>query len=155
MIFWGSALAPAARRDPGNAQVLQAQKLFAEAQCSACHRPSYVTWEGPFPRLTTPALAGQTIWPYTDLLLHDMGKGLADGRPDFLASGQQWRTPPLWGIGLIPDVNGHIRLLHDGRARGPMEAVLWHDGEAKPAKDAVLKMSAAERAALVKFLLSL
>lgn len=155
VIFWGSALAPAARRDPGNAQVLQGQKLFAEAQCAACHRPSYVTREGPFPRLTTPALSGQTIWPYTDLLLHDMGKGLADGRPDFLASGQQWRTPPLWGIGLIPDVNGHTRLLHDGRARGPMEAVLWHDGEAKPAKDAVLKMGAAERAALVKFLLSL
>ena len=155
VIFWGSALAPVARREPDNAQVLQGQKLFEQAQCAACHRPSYVTQKGPFPQYTTAALAGQKIWPYTDLLLHDMGKGLADGRPDFLASGQQWRTPPLWGLGLFSDVAGHTRMLHDGRARGPLEAVLWHDGEAKPAKDAVLKMTASERAALIRFVMSL
>lgn len=158
VVFYQASLAPAARRNPREAQVVQGQKLFAQAQCAACHRPSYVTAEGPdplFPRLSSKALRGQTIWPYTDLLLHDMGEGLADGRPDFLANGRQWRTPPLWGIGLIPDVNGHNRLLHDGRARGVLEAVLWHDGEARGSKQAVLKMNAQERAALVKFLESL
>ncbi|MDQ3059988.1 MAG: thiol oxidoreductase [Pseudomonadota bacterium] len=158
VVFYQATLAPAARRDPQDAQVVQGQKLFAQAQCALCHRPSYVTpasTDERFPRLTSAALQGQTIWPYTDLLLHDMGEGLADGRPDFLASGRQWRTPPLWGIGLIPDVNGHNRLLHDGRARGVMEAVLWHDGEAKASKESVLKMKAPERAALVKFIESL
>lgn len=158
VVFYQAALAPAARRNARDAQVLQGQTLFAQAQCVACHRPSYVTGTngaGVFPRITSKGLQGQTIWPYTDLLLHDMGPGLADGRPDFLASGQQWRTPPLWGIGLLPDVNGHNRLLHDGRARGALEAVLWHDGEARDSKNAVLKMNAGERAALVKFLESL
>ena len=155
VVFYETTLAPAARRNPKDMQVIQGQKLFAQAQCAACHRPSYVTGESPFPRLSSKAVQGQTIWPYTDLLLHDMGEGLADGRPDFLANGRQWRTPPLWGIGLVPDVNGHNRLLHDGRARGPLEAVLWHDGEAKASKDKVLKMNAQERTALVKFLESL
>ncbi|MCZ8284532.1 MAG: c-type cytochrome, partial [Bacteroidia bacterium] len=155
VVFYETTLAPAARRNPKDAQVLQGQKLFAQAQCAACHRPSYVTGESPFPRLGSKAVQGQTIWPYSDLLLHDMGEGLADGRPDFLANGRQWRTPPLWGIGLVPDVNGHNRLLHDGRARGVLEAVLWHDGEAKASKDKVLQMNAKERAALVKFLESL
>jgi CxxC motif-containing protein (DUF1111 family) len=155
VVFYESTLAPAARRNPKDAQVVQGQKLFAQAQCAACHRPSYVTGESPFPRLGSKAVQGQTIYPYTDLLLHDMGEGLADGRPDFLANGRQWRTPPLWGLGLVPDVNGHNRLLHDGRARGALEAVLWHDGEAKASKDKVLQMNAQERAALVKFLESL
>jgi len=159
VVFYQATLAPPARRNPGDAQVLQGQALFTIAQCATCHRPSYVTKktpnEGIFARLTSPALHGQKIYPYTDLLLHDMGEGLADGRPDFKANGQQWRTPPLWGIGLIKDVNGHTRLLHDGRARGVLEAVLWHDGEAKEAKDAVLKMTKAEREALVKFVESL
>ncbi|MDO9403154.1 MAG: di-heme oxidoredictase family protein [Polaromonas sp.] len=158
VVFYEATLAPAARRNAKDPQVLQGQKLFAAAACVECHRPSYVTNDGAarlFPRLTSKALQNQTIWPYTDLLVHDMGPGLADGRPDFLASGQHWRTPPLWGVGLIPEVNGHNRLLHDGRARGVMEAVLWHDGEARNSKNAVLKMSAAERQALVKFLESL
>ena len=136
-------------------QVLRGQALFAQAQCAACHRPSYVTAEGPFPSLTSPALKGQRIWPYTDLLLHDMGPDLADGRPDFLASGSQWKTPPLWGIGLIKDVNGHTRLMHDGRANGVLEAILWHGGEAQAAKEQVLKMKRADRSALVKFVESL
>jgi CxxC motif-containing protein (DUF1111 family) len=155
VVFYESTLAPAARRNPKDAQVVQGQKLFAQAQCAACHRPSYVTGEIPFPRLGSKAAQGQTIYPYTDLLLHDMGEGLADGRPDFLANGRQWRTPPLWGLGLVPDVNGHNRLLHDGRARGALEAVLWHDGEARASRDKVLQMGAKERAALVKFLESL
>jgi CxxC motif-containing protein (DUF1111 family) len=88
-------------------------------------------------------------------LLHDMGDALADGRPDGQANGRQWKTPPLWGVGLIKDVNGHNRLLHDGRARGVLEAVLWHGGEAEASRDRVLKMSQAERDALVKFVESL
>ena len=155
VVFYTATLAPPARRSASDAQVLQGQQLFAQAQCAACHRPSYKTAEGPFPRLTSTALSGQTIYPYTDLLLHDMGEGLADGRPDFKANGRQWRTPPLWGIGLIRDVNSHTRLLHDGRADGVLEAVLWHGGEAQPSRDAVIKFSAEERAALVKFVESL
>ena len=84
-----------------------------------------------------------------------MGPELADSRPDFLANGRQWKTPPLWGLGMIPEVNGHQRLLHDGRAKGILEAVLWHGGEAQGSKTQVLRMSAAERAALVKFVGSL
>lgn len=155
VVFYQAALAPPARRNPTDKQVLRGQKLFEQAQCTVCHRPSYVTAQAPFPELSSKALSGQTIWPYTDLLLHDMGDGLADGRPDSAASGRQWKTPPLWGIGLIKDVNGHTRLLHDGRARGVLEAILWHGGEAAASRDKVLKMDKAEREALVKFVESL
>ncbi|MGN6827450.1 di-heme oxidoreductase family protein [Paucibacter sp. M5-1] len=155
VVFYQATLAPPARRRIDDLQVKKGQVLFQQAQCAACHRPSYTTAEGPFPSLSSKALNGQKIWPYTDLLLHDMGEGLADGRPDFQASGRQWKTPPLWGVGLIKDVNGHSRLLHDGRARGVLEAVLWHGGEAEAAKQQVLGMTRAERAALVKFVESL
>ncbi len=159
VVFYQSVLAPAARRKPLDAQVLKGQALFASAQCTVCHRPSYTTGQPPlaqaFPRLSSPALVGHAIHPYTDLLLHDMGPALADGRPDFAATGSQWKTPPLWGIGLIKDVNGHQRLLHDGRANGVLEAVLWHGGEAEAAQQRVLKMNKSERAALVKFVESL
>ena len=155
VVFYTATLAPAARRQPDDPQVLRGQALFAQAQCATCHRPSYVTTEAPFPRLTSPKVSGQRIWPYTDLLLHDMGPQLADGRPDFRASGSQWKTPPLWGVGLFKDVNGHQRLLHDGRANGVLEAVLWHGGEAQGAKDKVLKFSQRDREALVKFVESL
>mgnify|MGYP002664118786 FL=1 len=155
VVFYQATLAPVARRQPSDPQVLRGQALFAQAQCTACHRPSYVTDEGPFPPMTSAKLARQRIWPYTDLLLHDMGDALADGRPDFQANGKQWKTPPLWGVGLIKAVNGHQRLLHDGRANGVLEAVLWHGGEAKAAQERVLKMSLAERQALVKFVESL
>lgn len=155
VIFYQAVLAPPARRNANHPQVLRGQALFAQAQCATCHRPSYKTGDAPFPRLTSQALSGQTIWPYTDLLLHDMGDALADGRPDFKANGRQWKTPPLWGIGLLQDVNGHTRLLHDGRANGVLEAILWHGGEAEQAKQHVLKFSATDRQALVKFLESL
>lgn len=155
VVFYQAALAPAARRAAGDARVRRGQRLFARAQCDGCHRPSYLTGPSPNPALASPRLAGQRIWPYTDLLLHDMGAALADGRPDFEADGRQWKTPPLWGIGLIRDVNGHQRLLHDGRANGVLEAILWHGGEAAPAQQAVLKMTRAERAALVRFVESL
>ena len=155
VVFYQATLAPPARRKMDDVQVLRGQALFAQAQCAACHRPSYVTAEGPFPRLTSKALSKQHIWPYTDLLLHDMGEALADGRPDYLANGRQWKTPPLWGVGLIKDVNDHTRLLHDGRARGVLEAVLWHGGEAEASRQQVLKMKKPERDALVKFVESL
>jgi CxxC motif-containing protein (DUF1111 family) len=151
VVFYQAALAPPARRNANDAQVRRGQELFAQAQCAACHRPSYITAS-----LTASlALANQRIWPYTDLLLHDMGDALADHRADGRANGTQWKTPPLWGIGLIPDVNGHQRLLHDGRARGVLEAILWHGGEAEASKQQVLKMSKAEREALVRFVNSL
>jgi CxxC motif-containing protein (DUF1111 family) len=151
VVFYQATLAPPARRAANDAQVQRGQQLFAQAQCAACHRPSYVTSA----QAASPALANQRIWPYTDLLLHDMGDALADHRPDGQANGRQWKTPPLWGIGLIPDVNGHQRLLHDGRARGVMEAILWHGGEADASKQQVLKMTKTEREALVRFVNSL
>ena len=155
VVFYQAVLAPVARREINDPQVRQGQALFAQAGCASCHRPSYTTRQGPNPSMSSPTLNGQTIWPYTDLLLHDMGAGLADGRPDFAASASQWKTPPLWGIGLIHAVNGHTRLLHDGRANGVLEAVLWHGGEAQAAQQSVLTMSQAQRAALVKFVESL
>ena len=108
------------------------EALFAQAQCSVCHMPELKT--GAKPALT--AAADITLHPYTDLLLHDMGEELADGRPDFKASGREWRTPPLWGIGLLRTVNGHGDLLHDGRARNVTEAILWHGGQAQTAREA-------------------
>ena len=102
-----------------------------------------------------PQLAEQSIQPFTDLLVHDMGEGLADGRRDFAASGREWRTPPLWGIGLVETVNGHSRFLHDGRARSLMEAILWHGGEATRARDRFKGLGQADRDALVAFLKSL
>lgn len=155
VIFYQSTLAPPARRNAQDAQVLRGESLFHAAQCAQCHRPSYTTGEVLFPSLSSQALSGQRITPYTDLLLHDMGEALADGRPDFAASGQQWRTPPLWGIGLLPAVNNHQRLLHDGRARGVAEAILWHGGEAEAAREQFRHMPAPDRAALVQFVESL
>ncbi|HEY8539914.1 MAG TPA: di-heme oxidoredictase family protein [Steroidobacteraceae bacterium] len=144
-------LAVPARRKLDDRQVKQGAKLFASAGCAACHRPTFTTGEVP----DAPWLSKQVIHPFTDLLLHDMGPGLADGRDDFLATGNEWRTPPLWGMGLQQAVNGHTRYLHDGRARNASEAILWHGGEAQSARDAYLRMSRAEREALLKFLESL
>ncbi|WP_414691795.1 di-heme oxidoredictase family protein [Noviherbaspirillum sp.] len=155
VIFYQAVLAPPTRRLKDGTLIAKGQQLFTQAQCAACHRPSYTTGASPFPSLSSMALQGQKIWPYTDLLLHDMGDQLADGRADFAASGKQWRTPPLWGIGLLKDVNGHTRLMHDGRADGVLEAILWHGGEAEASKQQVLKMTGSERAALVKFVESL
>jgi CxxC motif-containing protein (DUF1111 family) len=114
VVFYTATLAPAARRQPDDPQVLRGQALFAQAQCATCHRPSYTTGAPLFPHLSSARISGQRIWPYTDLLLHDMGPDLADGRPDHRASGSQWKTPPLWGVGLFKSVNGHQRLLQLG-----------------------------------------
>lgn len=159
VVFYQATLAPPARRGMKDPQVQHGEKLFHEAGCQQCHRPSYTTTRSPladaFPQYSSPALENQEIWPYTDLLLHDMGEALADGRPDFEANGRQWRTPPLWGIGMIRQVNGHTRLLHDGRADGVLEAVLWHGGEAAEQRARVIAMSAEDREALVSFVESL
>ncbi len=149
--FYVQTLAVPAMRDVDDSQVREGAQLFAQANCIACHTPQHVTdeWHPVRP------LRGQTIYPYTDLLLHDMGEGLADGRPDGLATGSEWRTPPLWGIGLVKTVSGHTMFLHDGRARGLEEAILWHGGEAQASRDAFTLLSAEERAALLRFLESL
>ncbi|GAA5784604.1 di-heme oxidoredictase family protein [Chitiniphilus shinanonensis] len=151
VILYSQTLAVPSRRDPRSPAVLRGKQVFADANCVSCHVPSYTT--GQHPTLT--ALSNQKIWPYTDMLLHDMGDGLADGRPDFKANGRQWKTPPLWGLGLIPAVNGHSNYLHDGRARNLMEAVLWHGGEAEDSKQYVLKLNRQDRDNLVRFLESL
>jgi CxxC motif-containing protein (DUF1111 family) len=141
-------LAVPARRRPEDPTVRRGRSLFAAAGCGACHVPSHVTGDDP----QFPELSRQAIHPYTDLLLHDMGPGLADGRPDGRASGAEWRTPALWGLGLLRTVSGHTFLLHDGRARGAGEAILWHGGEADAAKEFFRRMPAVDRAALLAFL---
>lgn len=150
LVFYTQTLAVPAMRNVDEPEVRKGAEMFMKAGCAACHTPSYTTGEHEIA-----ALSGQEIFPYTDLLLHDMGEGLADGRPDFLASGSEWRTPPLWGIGLVETVNNHTRFLHDGRARNLAEAILWHGGEAETSRDAFRDMSRDERAALIAFLKSL
>lgn len=151
VVLYASSLAVPAQRTPDDPQVLQGKGLFMSSGCADCHTTELETGIHP----TIPALSKQTIRPYTDLLLHNMGDGLADGRPDFAATGNEWRTPPLWGIGLFETVNGHTTYLHDGRARNLMEAILWHGGEAEDAQNNVLNLTQAEREALIAFLESL
>ncbi|MGT2465590.1 di-heme oxidoredictase family protein [Mesorhizobium atlanticum] len=124
-------LAVPARRDIDKPDVLAGKKQFYEIGCIVCHTPKFVTMRG------TPnkAQAFQLIWPYSDFLLHDMGEGLADGQRVGEATGSEWRTPPLWGIGLTATVNGNAFYLHDGRARTLAEAILWHGGEGQKARD--------------------
>ena len=146
--FYSRNLAVPARRDLDDPQVLEGKRVFYEAGCAGCHQPKFVT-----DRLADqPEQSFQLIWPYTDLLLHDMGEGLADHRPEVRASGSEWRTAPLWGIGLTETVTGQASFLHDGRARTLMEAVLWHGGEAQAARDTVAQLPKAERDALIRFL---
>ncbi|BCQ70936.1 CxxC motif-containing protein (DUF1111 family) [Pseudomonas protegens] len=151
VLFYTRNLAVPARRDVDSPQVLAGKNLFFQAGCQSCHTPSFTTAAN----AAEPELANQVIRPYSDLLLHDMGEGLADHRTEFKASGRDWRTAPLWGIGLTETVSGHTQFLHDGRARNLMEAVLWHGGEAEGAKQQVLTFNAQQRAALLAFLNSL
>lgn len=149
--FYARNLAVPARREVDNPQVLRGKEIFYESQCIACHTPKYVTRRD----AEQEELQFQLIWPYTDLLLHDMGPGLADNQAVGDANGQEWRTPPLWGIGLTKEVNGHTYFLHDGRARNLLEAVMWHGGEAEASRDAVAALEPEDRSALLKFLESL
>lgn len=149
--FYVNRLAVPARRGMTREPVRRGARHFNELNCAACHTPRHVTRDTPeqleFNR--------QVIWPYTDLLLHDMGPDLADGRPEFLANGREWRTPPLWGIGMAQVVNPESGFLHDGRARTLEEAILWHGGEAAAAAQGYRDLSAAERNQLIEFLGSL
>lgn len=149
--FYTRNLAVPARRNVDDPQVLAGKNLFFKAGCQQCHTPQFTTRAD----AAEPELANQVIRPYSDLLLHDMGEGLADNRTEFQASGREWRTPPLWGLGLTETVSGHTQLLHDGRARNVMEAILWHGGEAQAAQRQVLAFNADQRAALLAFLNSL
>lgn len=149
--FYARNLGVPERRALNDPQVLRGKELIYGLNCTGCHTPKYVT-----ARLETqPEQSFQLIWPYTDLLLHDMGPGLADDRPEGRATGREWKTPPLWGIGLTAQVSGHTQFLHDGRARSLLEAILWHGGEAQAARDAVVALPKADRDAILAFLESL
>ncbi len=151
MALYASTLAVPGRRDWEAQDVLEGKAIFEQINCTGCHTPKITT--GAHPSIS--ALSNQTIRPYTDLLLHDMGPDLADGSQDFLATGNEWRTPPLWGIGLFETVNGHTYLLHDGRARNLEEAILWHGGEAENSKNEFKNLPATDREKLLLFLNSL
>jgi CxxC motif-containing protein (DUF1111 family) len=150
MVFYGRTLAVPARKSYRDKQVLRGRELFRSAGCADCHVPSFTTAKSDIA-----ALSHQQIWPYTDMLLHDMGDELADHRPDYEATGNEWRTSPLWGISLLETVQGFSFFLHDGRARDLAEAILWHGGEAEAAREAFRSMSKEERAALIAFVKSL
>jgi len=151
VLFYTRNLGVPARRNVDDPQVLAGKTLFHRAGCQSCHVPQFTTAAD----AAEPELANQLIRPYTDLLLHDMGEGLADDRAEFEANGREWRTPPLWGIGLTQAVSGHTQFLHDGRARNLLEAILWHGGEAEKARQIVLGYDQNERTALLSFLESL
>jgi len=144
-------LAVPSRRNYNDADVKRGKILFKQAGCNSCHTTTFTTGT----HKSVPELSNQKIHPYTDLLLHDMGDELADGRPDFMADGNEWRTPPLWGIGLVTVVNGHTNFLHDGRARNLEEAILWHFGEGENSREKFMNLSKNDRSALIKFLNSL
>ncbi len=147
--FYAQNLAVPARRDIDDPAGARRQgRLLRRRLRRTATRPS----SSPAAMREHPEQRFQLIWPYTDMLLHDMGEGLADGRPVGDASGTEWRTAPLWGIGLTEVVNGNTFYLHDGRAHSLLEAILWHGGEAQAARDAVVAMPPAERAALLRFL---
>jgi CxxC motif-containing protein (DUF1111 family) len=151
VVFYSATLAVPQQRNASNAQVKQGKQLFLEIGCGSCHVAKLKTGT----LAGFPELSNQNIRPYTDLLLHDMGPGLADNRPDFLATGTEWRTPPLWGIGLFQAVNHHTFYLHDGRARNLQEAILWHGGEAQTSRDRYSNLAAEQRQAILAFLNSL
>jgi CxxC motif-containing protein (DUF1111 family) len=149
--FYIRTLAVPARRNVNDPDVKAGSVIFNQINCSGCHRPVVMTGAD----FNIPQLSGQRIHPYTDLLLHDMGEGLSDNRPDFLATGREWRTQPLWGLGLLQKTTGTAFYLHDGRARTIEEAILWHEGEAAQSKNAFTGLTKPERNQLLKFLNSL
>lgn len=151
VVFYAQNVAVPLRRNMDDAQVRRGKAVFHALGCQSCHVPSFVTGDVD----GQPHLSRQRIWPYTDLLLHDMGEGLADNRPEGVADGREWRTAPLWGIGLTQMVSGHTLFLHDGRARSIEEAILWHGGEAQSARDGYAELAREDRDALVRFVESL
>jgi CxxC motif-containing protein (DUF1111 family) len=151
VLFYLRTLAPPRPRATQDASVQRGEELFHAAGCANCHLPQWRTARDAVPA----ALADRVIHPYTDLLVHDLGDGLADGRPDYHAGSREWRTAPLWGLGRSETVNGNSDLLHDGRARSATEAILWHGGEAERSREAFRRMPRADRNALIEFLGSL
>ncbi len=151
LVFYTENLAVPARRKASFPDILAGKAVFHGLGCAACHTPSFAIPAD----ATNAALGEEIIRPYSDFLLHDMGEGLADGQVAGSASGTEWRTPPLWGLGLAGMVNGNRFYLHDGRARSPEEAILWHGGEAERARDAYRNASPADRQSLIHFLESL
>lgn len=151
VVFYLRSLCVPARRNVTDANVKHGEQLFKQANCTGCHKQTIVTDVN----VAFKQVSSQTIHPYTDLLLHDMGTGLADNRPTYRANGQEWRTAPLWGIGLTQVVNGGTNFLHDGRAHNLQEAILWHDGEARPSKDFYINLSKQDRKDMLSFLNSL
>ncbi len=149
--YYIKTLAVPGRRNANDPAVKNGKQLFISIGCAKCHTPSHTTASD----IAFPELSNQIIYPYTDLLLHDMGTDLADNRPDFKATGSEWRTAPLWGIGLTETVNGHNNFLHDGRARSLTEAIMWHGGEGTASKNNFGNLSNENRAAVIKFLSSL
>jgi len=147
IVIYTSAVAVPARRKASDPSILEGKALFRSVGCDGCHTPKHTTGSA---RL--PAFEEQLIWPYTDLLLHDMGEGLADHRPVGEANGREWKTPPLWGLGLVEAVNGHTRFLHDGRARSLEEAILWHGGEAEASRVEFMALASSDRQAILGFL---
>ena len=150
VVLYCKTLAVPAPRNVTNETVRKGALIFEQIECAKCHTPKQQTGSN-----SISAIANQTIFPYTDLLLHDMGADLADNRPDFLATGTEWKTRPLWGIGLTQVVNGHTDFLHDGRARNITEAILWHGGEAQVSKEKFKQLSTQKRTELLAFLNSL
>ena len=151
ILFYQATLAVPNRRNVREESVLLGKNLFQEINCIGCHAIDQTTANSDI----SPLLENITIRPYSDFLLHDMGEDLADNRPDFLANGQEWRTQPLWGIGLISGINDHTFFLHDGRARNIEEAILWHGGEAEASKEAFMQLNSDKRQQLLDFVNSL
>ncbi|WP_137134824.1 di-heme oxidoredictase family protein [Rhizobium sp. FKY42] len=149
--FYSGHLAVPERRDVNSPEVLKGKQTFYRLGCASCHVPKFVTSRS----ASDPSQAFQLIWPYSDFLLHDMGEGLADGQTVGDASGREWRTAPLWGVGLTQTVSKHSFFLHDGRARNLTEAILWHGGEAEKSRNGFAALEARERNALLTFLESL
>jgi CxxC motif-containing protein (DUF1111 family) len=150
LVAYVAGIAPPARRGAGTASQ-RGEDLFRHIGCASCHRPNLTTGADG----SVPQASRRMIHPYTDLLLHDMGEVLSDGRPDYEASGRDWRTAPLWGIGLARALLEQPTYLHDGRARTLMEAILWHGGEAARARNAYAALNDADRNAILAFLNSL
>jgi CxxC motif-containing protein (DUF1111 family) len=151
VVRYSELLAVPGRETFADADVLRGKARFSDLGCNGCHTPSHRTSD----TAELDELRDQLIWPYTDLLLHDMGDALSDQRPSYAAAGNEWRTPPLWGLGHYHDVNGHEQLLHDGRARGVAEAILWHGGEGEAAKQRFVTLASDDRLDLIAFVESL
>jgi len=151
VVFYLKTLKAPVQRNQNDSDVEAGKEVFINISCGRCHVPQLTTGESPIT-----VLSGKTIFPYTDLLLHDMGSGLNDGYTEGSALPQEWRTPALWGLGLSKNSQGgQYFLLHDGRARSIEEAILMHGGEADQSKNSFQQLTTTDKAKLIRFLESL